>query len=119
MPFPLPMLPIIQQILDQGYVSRPFIGIYNFQEITPEMSEWYNIPTGIYVGGVVPGSPAARVGIKPEDIIVEIDGSRIASYADLDNIIAKHKVGDKISIAVVRDGSRRTFNLTLGEMPRE
>ncbi|MGI6555172.1 MAG: S1C family serine protease [Bacillota bacterium] len=111
--------PIIQQILDQGYVSRPFIGIYNFQEITPEMSEWYNIPTGIYVGGVVPGSPAARVGIKPEDIIVEIDGSRIASYADLDNIIAKHKVGDKISIAVVRDGSRRTFNLTLGEMPRE
>ena len=111
--------PIIQQILDKGYVSRPFIGIYNFQEITPEMSEWYNIPTGIYVGGVVPGSPAARVGIKPEDIIVEIDGSRIASYADLDSIIAKHKVGDKISIAVVRDGSRRTFNLTLGEMPRE
>ena len=111
--------PIINQILNKGYVSRPFIGIYNFQEITQEMAEWYNIPTGIYVGGVVPGSPAAKVGIKAEDIIVEIDGSRISSSADLNNAIAKHKVGDKISMAVVRDGSRKTFKLTLGEMPKE
>lgn len=111
--------PIIHQIISQGYVRRPFIGIYNFQEITQEMAEWYNIPTGIYVGGVVQGSPAARVGIRPEDIIVEIDGTRISSYADLDGVIGKHQVGDKISIAVVRNGSRRTFKLTLGEMPKE
>lgn len=111
--------PIIDQIMNKGFVSRPFIGIYNFQEITQEMSEWYNIPTGIYVGGVVPGSPAARVGIRVEDIIVEIDGSRISSYADLDSVLAKHKVGDKIPVAVVRNGTRKVFNLTLGEMPKE
>jgi len=110
--------PIIDQIIDKGYVTRPFIGIYNYQEITEQMSEWYNIPTGIYVGGVVQGSPAYKVGMRAGDIIVEIDGSRITSYSDLDNVISKHKVGDKITIAVVRNGSRRTFNLTLGEMPR-
>lgn len=111
--------PIIDQIINKGYVSRPFIGIYNYQEITQEMAEWYNIPTGIYVGGVVPGSPAAKVGIRAEDIIVEIDGTRISSSADLNNVIAKHKIGDKVSIAVVRDGSRKVFTLTLGEMPKE
>lgn len=111
--------PIIDQIISKGYVSRPFIGIYNYQEITQEMSEWYNIPTGIYVGGVVPNSPASRVGIKAEDIIVEIDGSRITSSADLNNVINKHKVGDSVTIAVVREGSRRVFTLKLGEMPKE
>jgi len=111
--------PIIDQIIDKGYVTRPFIGIYNFQEITRDMSQWYNIPTGIFIGGVVPGSPAARAGIRAEDIIVEIDGSRISSYADLDNVLSKHKVGDNIKIAVVREGARKVFNVTLGEMPRE
>lgn len=111
--------PIIDQLLAQGYVTRPFIGIYNYQEITEQMAEWYNIPTGIYIGGIVPGGPASRVGMRAGDIIVEIDGTRIASYSDLDNVISKHKVGDKVSIAVVRDGTRRTFNLTLGEMPKQ
>jgi serine protease Do len=122
MGFSIPMAdarPIIEQIIEKGYVSRPFIGIYNFREITEEMSQWYDIPRGIFIGGVVPGSPAAKVGIKPEDIIVELAGERIASSADLNTVLSKHKVGDKVSISVVRDGKRREFNLTLGEMPRD
>ena len=111
--------PIVEQILDKGYVSRPFIGIYNFREITAEMSQWYDIPQGIFIGGVVQGSPAAKAGIKPEDIIVEMGGQRIASFADLDAFLAKQEVGDKVSIAVVRDGKRREVNLTLGEMPQD
>ncbi len=111
--------PVIEEIIDNGYVSRPFIGIYNFQEITAEMSEWYDIPTGIYVGGVVARSPAAIAGIKPGDIIVEIADTRISSFTDLDNILAEHKVGDKISIALVRNGDRSIVSLTLGEMPKE
>jgi len=110
--------PIIQQIIDRGYVSRPFIGIYNFREITEEMSQWYDIPRGIFVGGVVPGSPADKAGIRPEDIIIEFDGKRITTFADLDEVPSKHKVGDRVKISVVRDGKRREFNLTLGEMPR-
>jgi len=110
--------PIIEQIIEKGYVSRPFIGIYNFREITEEMSQWYDIPRGIYVGGVVPGSPADKAGIKPEDIIVEFAGKRITSFADLDEVLSKHEVGDTVTIAVVRDGKRREFTLTLGEMPR-
>lgn len=111
--------PIIEEIINKGYVSRPFIGIYNFQEITAEMSEWYDIPTGIYVGGVVSGSPASRAGLRPGDIIVEISGTRISTFADLDNVLSKHKVGDTVTIAGVRDGKRNTFTLTLGEMPKE
>ncbi|HBT19887.1 MAG TPA: serine protease Do [Peptococcaceae bacterium] len=110
--------PIIQQIIEKGYVSRPFIGIYNFREITEEMSQWYDIPRGIFVGGVVPGSPADKAGIQPEDIIVEFDGKRITTFADLDEALSKHKVGDRVKIGIVRDGKRREFNLTLGEMPR-
>ena len=122
MGFAIPMAdakPIIDQIIKRGYVSRPFIGIYDFREITEEMSQWYDIPSGIYVGGVVPGSPAAKAGIQPNDIIVEMDGQRITSFADLDKVLSKHEIGDKVSLAVVRDADRKAFNLTLGEMPRD
>lgn len=111
--------PVIEEITDSGHVSRPFIGIYNFQEITDEMSEWYDMPTGIYVGGIVQGSPASRAGIRAGDIIVEMDGTRINSFTDLDNVLEKHEVGDTISIALVREGNRSNVSLTLGETPKE
>lgn len=110
--------PIIDQLIERGYVSRPFIGIFNFREITPEMSQWYDIPVGIYVGGVVPGSPAEKAGMKAEDIIVKIDDKKIETFEDLQSVLKSHKVGDKIKVRVIRGGQPRELNITLGEMPR-
>ncbi|KUO49800.1 MAG: hypothetical protein APF76_00725 [Desulfitibacter sp. BRH_c19] len=111
--------PIIDQLIDKGYVSRPFIGIFDFREITPQMSEWYNLPEGIYVGGVVSGGPAAGAGMKPGDVIVEIKGKTIQTYDDLQQILRNSEVGDETKIVVIRDNKRMEFNVKLGEMPRQ
>lgn len=112
--------PIIDQLISQGYVSRPFLGIYNLKEITPEMAGWYNIPAGLYVGGVMPGSPAARAGIRLEDVIVKIDNNKVLTYGDLDRALAGKKPGDQVTLGVVRrPGGELSFTVTLGELPRE
>lgn len=111
--------PIIQELLDKGYVSRPFIGIYDFQEVTAQLAQWYDLPEGIFIGGIVPGGPAEKVGILVEDIIVQIDGKDIKTAQALQESLRKHKVGDQITIKVVRKGKAIDFNLTLGEMPRQ
>lgn len=112
--------PIIDQLISQGYVSRPFLGVYNLKEITPEMAGWYNIPAGLFVGGVMPGSPAARAGIRLEDIIVKIDNNKVFTYGDLDRALAGKRPGDQVTLSVVRRLKEElNFTVTLGELPRE
>jgi len=110
--------PIIEQLIEKGYVSRPFIGIFDFREITPQMSNWYNLPEGIYVGGVVSGGPAAAAGMRPGDVIIEMQGQIIRTFNDLQKILRTHKVGDETNIVVIRDNKRIELKVTLGEMPR-
>ncbi len=110
--------PIIDQLIEQGYVSRPFIGIFDFREITPQMAEWYNLPEGIYVGGIVSGGPAAASGMRPGDVIIEIQNTTIRTFEDLQQILRSHGVGDEVSITVIRDANRVELKVTLGEMPR-
>ncbi len=110
--------PIIDQLIEKGYVSRPFIGIFDFREITPQMSEWYNLPEGIYVGGIVSGGPAAAAGMRPGDVIIEMDGTMIRTFEELQQVLRSHKVGDKVTIVVIRENQRIELNVTLGETPR-
>ena len=111
--------PIIHQLISKGYVSRPFIGIYNFQEVTPQLAQWYDLPQGIYVGGLVPGGPAAKAGMQLEDIIVKIQDENIKTEADLQKVLKGLKPGDQVVIRVVRKGKAVDLQVTLGEMPRE
>ena len=110
--------PIIEQLIEKGYVSRPFIGIFDFREITSQMSNWYNLPEGIFVGGVVPEGPAEVAGMRPGDVMVEMQGQIIRTFEDLQEVLRDHNVGDETSIVVVRDGRRTGLNIILGEMPR-
>lgn len=109
--------PIINQLIERGYVSRPFIGIYNFQNITPQMAQWYDLPVGVYVGGIFPGGPAEQAGMEVEDIIVALDGKAVSSYADLQDVLNTKQAGDELSVTVVRQGRRLEIKIKLGEMP--
>ena len=109
--------PIIDQLIEKGSVSRPFLGIYDFTEITDKMSQWYDLPVGIHVGGIVDGGPAEKAGMKVEDVIVSLNGVKIETINQLYNFLKDRKVGDKVEVIVVRKTKETTLNLTLGEMP--
>ncbi|MBO8168589.1 MAG: trypsin-like peptidase domain-containing protein [Thermoanaerobacteraceae bacterium] len=109
--------PIVKQLIEKGRVSRPFIGIYDFSEITEKLSQWYDVPVGIHVNGVVRGGPADKAGMKPNDIIVQLNDEKIETLSDLYNFLKEHKVGDKVKVVVFRDGRKVQLDLVLGEMP--
>ena len=111
--------PIIEQLIRKGYVKRPFIGIYNFREITPQMAQWYDLPVGIYIGGVFPGGPGDRAGLEVEDIIVALDQNPIDSFGDLQEVLAKKEVGEEIALTVIRQGREKTIIVRLGQMPKQ
>jgi S1-C subfamily serine protease len=59
---------------------------------------------GAYVGVVSPDTPAARAGLRPGDVIVELNGRRIASADDLERALSGESPGAQVSLTVARDG---------------
>ncbi|MDR7416763.1 MAG: trypsin-like peptidase domain-containing protein [Armatimonadota bacterium] len=109
---------VMEQLIRTGSVQRPFLGVAT-QDITPEIASQYGLPVnyGALVVEVVPSSGAEAAGIRPLDIIVEINGRRIENGADLQAEILRHKVGDVITVTVVRGGQRLQLRARLGQRP--
>ncbi len=110
--------PIIEELIEKGYISRPFLGIAG-QEINEQQSKWYDLPVGIFITEVQPGGPADRGGIRSEDVLTEVNGASVATFAVLKQQLDRHRVGDTIQVTVIRRGEQRKLEITLGERPRE
>jgi serine protease Do len=98
--------PIIEQLLKQGFVSRPYMGISG-RNIDEEASNIYELPIGVIVLEVVPNSPASRLGLIKGDVIIEFQSTKITSIEQLVQEIGKYKVGETVSVVYVRDGKDR------------
>jgi serine protease Do len=68
---------------------------------------------GALVDRVMPGSPADKAGLKPNDVILSIDGKAIASNDELRSVLETHNAGDEVSIELMRDGKRQKLDATL------
>lgn len=91
--------PIIQEIIDNKKVARPYLGIQGIT-ITEEDAEKYDVPQGVYVNDVIPFSGAERAGIKRGDIITKLDGQKVLTIEDVIEIVRKHKVGDTVQVEI-------------------
>jgi len=89
---------IIDTIMNVGHVSRAQIGIKAIKAILEDKTI-----KGVYVKEVVTGTSADTAGVKPTDIITEVDNQKISDVENLNAIILKHKVGDKVSIKIWRN----------------
>ncbi|HEX3045541.1 MAG TPA: trypsin-like peptidase domain-containing protein, partial [Bacillota bacterium] len=107
--------PIIDQLIMFGYVKgRPAIGIAG-KEITQDIAQYYNLPLGIYVVQVTPGSGAAKAGLQQGDILVNLDGKEVKTMTDLDAVKKEHKANDTVAVTFIRDGNKKTVKLTFSE----
>lgn len=70
---------------------------------------------GVQLNDVTPGSPAETAGLKGGDLLVEFAGAPIRDVTALTIALRKHKAGDKVKVAVLRDGKRQVFEVTLGK----
>lgn len=96
---------IVDTLVKNGYVEgRVKIGISGIA-VTSDQASNYNIPQGIYVQSIVSGGPCDGTSLKEGDIITEVDGETITSFADVYAILETHKPGDKIKVKYYNSSS--------------
>lgn len=103
---------IIEQIMEYGRVPRPRLGIYGRDAI----SEDSNGIKGVYVSEVIKGSGAEKAGLRPTDIIVELEGKQVTRFEDIAEILEKYKVEDSIKCKIWRSGNNINVNVILGDI---
>jgi len=109
---------VMEQLIRTGSVQRPFFGVA-YVEVTRELAQAYGLAAdhGVLVQQVVPGSGAEAAGVRPLDIIVEMQGKRIDGASDFQREILQRRVGDVVTVTVVRGGQRLELQVKLGPRP--
>jgi len=113
--------PIAEQLVKGGKVRRPYIGIL-MQDLTPEIGKTLGDKApekGAIVGQVQDGSPADKAGVKPGDIIVKVDGVAVDGSKSVQKTILTKQIGQKVQLAVWRDGKEQVVPTTTSELPSE
>jgi serine protease Do len=111
-------LPIIEELVTSGYVTRPWLGV-GMYTVDTRLAQRYSlaVESGVIITEVVAGSPANLGGLETGDIIVTFDGSAISDVEELRQVIHSGQIGDRVDITYWRDSSRRSTTITLVESP--
>ena len=121
--FAIPM-EVAMQVADQlkadGNVTRGWLGVV-IQEVNKDLAESFGLdkPAGALVAQVLEDGPADKGGLQVGDVILSLDGKPIVMSADLPHLVGGLKPGEKAELDVVRDGSRKKLNVTVGTLPEE
>lgn len=124
---------VAAQLIRSGKVERAFLGV-GVRPIEPELSRTFRLPVdaGLLVENVVPGSGAAKAGLKGGDtkvvvagesytlggdVIVAVDGKRTTTLEQLRTLLATRKPGDEVSLEIYRGEQKLTLEVELGRQP--
>jgi S1-C subfamily serine protease len=112
--------PIADQLVATGHAVHPYLGV-SYLPLSPLIAAQLGIEqtTGIYVGQVADGSPAAKAGLQPKDVITEVDGVDLTDESALAKILATHKPGDTLTLTVIRGNQTLSIPVTLEEQPSD
>lgn len=112
-------LDIAQQIIEQGQVMRGYLGI-DVRELSPQELNQIGLHTRAFeVVDVVEGSPAARAGLRQGDLLLGIEGEPLASREAAARVIANHKPGERLGLALARGRQLFEAEVVLGKRPVE
>ncbi|MGQ9679124.1 MAG: Do family serine endopeptidase [bacterium] len=111
---------VVEQLLAHGRVIRGYLGIRP-QAITESMRRALKLidTTGVLISEVVSNTPAEKVGLRPGDVIVEVNGEQIRGVENFRRQIAEIKPGTEVCLTLVRNGKMMTLKVILAEFPEE
>jgi serine protease Do len=111
-------LPVIDELITKGYVSRPYLGV-SLVTVTPTIVRSYDlrVDKGAMIYYMNPGTPASDAGLRPGDVITVFDDVEIETADDVILAIRNHSVGDTVQIKFYRGSSLLIASVTLIEKP--
>jgi len=110
---------VMEQIIQTGSVTRGWIGV-EVQDMTPELAESFKLTNirGVLIAGVVRPGPADKAGVKPGDILLEVDGKSVPDSSAMLNVVAAIEPAKTATLKLVRNGNELTVKLTVGKRPK-
>lgn len=104
-----------QQIVKHGKVQRGRLGV-SIQSLNQSLAESFGLPdaSGALVSSVENGSPAAKAGLEPGDVILSFNGKPIASLNELPPLVAEVTPGKSAPMKIRRKGATREIDVTVG-----
>jgi Do/DeqQ family serine protease len=110
---------VLEQIVKSGAVTRGWIGV-EVQEITPALAESFRLGAqrGALIAGVLRGGPADKAGVRPGDVLVEIQGKPVADPAAMLNLVAALEPGSAAKMKLRRQGQDVDATVNVGRRPK-
>ncbi len=111
---------VVDDLRKFGKTRRGWLGV-RIQSLDQELAETMNLPEthGALVASVNDGSPAAKAGIKPGDVITKFDGKDVNEMRKLPRVVAEAAVNKSVPVELWRDGKKIQLSVTVGEMADE
>ena len=119
---------IADQLIQTGKASHPLLGV-QMLPLTADIARENNrnpnasvkLPEteGALIVQVLPNSPAAAAGIRRGDVVISVEGQAIRSASDLQAAVEKKKVGDRLSLELLRQQQKRQIQVQLAEIPQQ
>jgi len=111
---------VMESILQGGSVTRGWIGVEP-QNLSKELLESLSLPmdsNGVLISGILEGGPADRAGIKPGDVLTEINKQAINDVRSLLNQVAQLEPGTTANIKILRKGKALDLKIQIGKRPK-
>ena len=107
---------VVTQLATAGHVVLGYLGV-GIQPMTADLARASDLrESGALVSSVGEGSPAAKAGVKPGDVITEYGGRQVARAEDLPRAVAESAVGGEVPLTVLRDGKPVTLRTTIAKL---
>ncbi len=109
---------ILPQLRSTGKVVRGYLGAH-VTNVTPKMQEAFGLGSkdGAFIQEVVAGHAAAKAGLKPGDVVVEVGGKPVKSTRELIDAVSANAPGSEVRLDLIRDAKRMNLVVTLEERP--
>ena len=111
-------MPIIQQLINTGYVIRPYLGV-GARTVSPTLVFWYNLAVeeGALISNVGVGSPADKAGLQAGDVTTKFGDEVITNVNELIQAIHSAEIGEEVEITYWRGDTEYTTRAVLAESP--
>ena len=108
---------IVGALMREGRFRRAYLGIAGGpRPVPPRLAGELGRRNAVEVVEVVDGSPAAKAGLRPEDLIVALDGTPVSSAGDLQRVMTEERIGQTLTVTVVRQGAPIEVDVTPEEL---
>ena len=109
---------LITDLKEKGHYTRSWMGI-RIQPLTDDLADSFGRKNaeGALVADIVPNSPAAKAGLKPDDIVLSFDGKAVRASTDLPLYAGMTGVGRKVPVEIWRSGRSKRLYVTMEAYP--